>query len=184
MQHPSTAELDAGLDTVRASPADEGRVVLIVRRPASGEREVLEEATLDVGDGLVGDNWRARGSSRTEDGAAHPGMQITLMNSRAAELFAGGLERRQLAGDQVYVDLDLSEARLPAGTHLEIGTAVVEISAEPHLGCKKFAERFGRDAARFVNLPVGRALRLRGANARVVIPGSVRAGDLIRHTVR
>ena len=181
MGHRSTAELEAGLDVVRASPADGGRVDLIVCRPAPGERQVLEEAVLDIVEGLVGDDWRTRGSSRTDDGAAHPGMQVTLMNARAASLVAGALDRWALAGDQLFVDLDLSEASLPPGTRLEIGTAVVEISAEPHTGCKKFAERFGRDAARFVNLPAGRALRLRGVNARVVVSGTVRPGDPVRH---
>ena len=181
MGHRSTTELEAGLDVVRASPADGGRVDLIVCRPAPGERQMLEEAVLDVVEGLVGDNWRTRGSSRTDDGAAHPGMQLTLMNARAAELVAGTHDRWALAGDQLFVDLDLSEASLPAGTRLEIGTAVVEISAEPHTGCKKFAARFGRDAARFVNLPEGRALRLRGVNARVVVSGTVRPGDAVHH---
>jgi hypothetical protein len=181
MAHLSTSELEAGLDVVRASPADDGRVELIVCRPAAGERQVLDEAVLDIVEGLVGDNWRSRGSSRTEDGTAHPGMQVTLMNARAATLLAGGPERRPLAGDQLFVDLDLSEASLPSGTRLGIGTTVVEISAEPHTGCKKFAERFGRDAARFVNLPEGRVLRLRGVNAKVVVSGTVRPGDPVRH---
>ena len=144
---------------------------------------MLEEAVLDVVEGLMGDNWRTRGSSRTDDGAAHPGMQVTLMNARAAGLVAGTRDRWALAGDQLFVDLDLSDASLPAGTRLEIGTAVVEISAEPHTGCKKFAEWFGRDAARFVNLPEGRVLRLRGLNARVVVSATVRPGDPVRPAI-
>lgn len=180
MEHRSRAELEAGLADVRASPVAEGRVDLIVRRPAPGEREVVEAAILDPVEGLVGDCWRTRGSSRAPDGAADAGRQVTLMNARAAELVAGTRDRWALAGDQLYVDLDLSESSLVPGRRLEIGTAVVEISPEPHTGCKKFAERFGRDAARFVNSPTGRELRLRGANARVVAPGRVRLGDAIR----
>ncbi len=180
MAHRSTSELEAGLGAVRESPADDGRLELIVRRPAPGEREILTGAALDLVDGLVGDCWTTRGSSRTEDGRAHPGMQVTLMNARAATLIADGEAERALAGDQLYVDLDLSEANLPAGSRLEVGDAVVEVSDEPHLGCRKFAERFGRDAVRFVNAPAGRALRLRGVNTRVVRPGTVRTGDAVR----
>ncbi len=180
MDHPTAAELAAGLDAIRRSPRDRGRVELIVRRPAVNEREVVEEATLDVVDGLVGDSWRARGSSRTPDGSAHPEIQLNVMNARVAALVAGSPQRRGLAGDQLYVDLDLSQANLPAGTRLAVGSAVIEVTPEPHLGCHKFAARFGREALRFVNSKVGRELRLRGMNAKVVVPGTVRAGDEIR----
>jgi hypothetical protein len=172
-------ELEAGLGHVRAAPADRGRVELIVRRPAVERREVVPEAVLDVDEGLVGDNWRARGSGRRAGGAAHPDMQLTLMNSRAAALVAGPPERWALAGDQIYVDLDLSGANLPPGTRLAVGTAVVEVTAMPHTGCRKFADRFGRDAVRFVNSPEGRELQLRGINARVVTSGTVRVGDVV-----
>lgn len=152
-------------------------VELIVRRPAVGEREVLAVGTLDAGTGLVGDNWRARGSTGTADGSAHPGMQLTVMNARAALLVARHPDRRVLAGDQLYVDLDLSPANLPAGTRLAVGSAVIEVSEEPHLGCAKFAARFGKDAWRFVNSRTGRGLRLRGLNARILASGTVRPGD-------
>lgn len=178
--HRTTAELEAGLDHVRASPGPAGRVALIVSRPTPGERRTPTEAVLDPDEGLVGDGWRARGSRHTEDGSAEPGRQLTLMNDRAATLIAVDPDRRALAGDQLYVDLDLSEAALPAGTRLTVGTAEVEISPLPHTGCAKFVERFGRDAARLVNTPDGLALRLRGVNAIVVAGGTVRLGDEIR----
>ncbi|HEY1322336.1 MAG TPA: hypothetical protein VGF32_18915, partial [Streptosporangiaceae bacterium] len=168
MKHLDTAELQAGLGHVRESPPDHGTVEMIVRRPAVDEREVLAVGTLDVDAGLAGDTWPARGSSRTPDGSAHPGMQLTVINSRAALLVAQDPGRRQLAGDQLYVDLDLSPANLPAGTRLAVGTAVIEVSEEPHLGCAKFATRFGTEALRFVNSRTGRGLRLRGLNARIV----------------
>ena len=180
MKHLSTAELEAGLETVRNSPSDSGTVDLIARRPGVDEREVLTEATLDVVTGLAGDTWRVRGSSRTADGSAHPGMQVTVMNSRAALLVAHDPARRVLAGDQFYVDLDISTANLPPGTRLALGSAVLEVSDQPHRGCAKFAARFGHDALRSVNSRVGRELRLRGLNARVVVPGTVCAGDAIR----
>jgi hypothetical protein len=180
VEHLSTAALKAGLGDVRDSPSDGGTVELIVRRPTVDEREVLAAGTLDVQAGLVGDTWPARGSSRTADGSPHPGMQLTVMNSRAALLVAGDPDRRMLAGDQIYVDLDLSPANLPPGTRLALGSAVIEVTDQPHLGCAKFAARFGTDALRLVNSRVGRQLRLRGLNARVIVTGTVRPGDAVR----
>jgi MOSC domain-containing protein YiiM len=174
--HRSLQDLEAGLDAVRRAPADEGRVALIVRRPAENEREVLAEATLDDRLGLVGDAWSSRTGRRPPD----PARQVTVMGARAAALVAGRDERWQLAGDQLYVDLDISEDNLPPGSRLGLGAAVIEVSAEPHLGCAKFAARFGRDALRFVNSETGRRLRLRGLNARVVVAGTVRVGDRVR----
>jgi hypothetical protein len=180
MRHEIAAELEAGLDEIRMSPSIAGTVELIVRRPAEDEREVLEECELDVDEGLVGDSWSARGSGRTEDGSAHKGMQLTLMNARVIELLAGDRERWPLAGDQLYVDFDLSKENLPPGTRLAIGSALIEVTDTPHTGCAKFSARFGSDAQRFVNSPVGRELQLRGINTRVLEPGRVRRGDAIR----
>jgi hypothetical protein len=106
-------------------------------------------------------------------------MQVTMMNSRAALLIAHDLDRRVLAGDQLYADLDLSPANLPPGARLAVGSAVLEVTDQPHLGCAKFGARFGEDALRFVNSRVGRELRLRGLNARVLVSGTVRTGDVI-----
>ena len=174
------AELEAGLDTIRQSPSQEGRLVMIVRRPAVGEREVLEEGTLDLLDGLVGDTWRMRGSTRTTDGLAHSDMQLNVMNARVVALLAHEKERWSLVGDQLLIDLDLSLDNLPAGSRLTIGTAMIEVTAQPHSGCHKFMARFGSEALKFVNSPVGKQLRLRGLNARVVQPGIVRVGDQVK----
>ena len=180
-EHLTTAELEAGLDDILRAPANEGVVELIVRRPAEDEREVLEEGTLDLEEGLSGDMWRRRGSKRTADGSAHPDMQLTVMSARAADLVAAGdRERWALAGDQIYVDLDISEKNLPAGTRIALGSAVIEVTPEPHTGCAKFHARFGGDAHTFVNTRKHRHLRLRGLNAKVVVPGIVRRGDTIR----
>ncbi|MEZ4867164.1 MAG: hypothetical protein R3C14_37920 [Caldilineaceae bacterium] len=176
----TTAELEAGLDQVRQSPQDGGALELIVRRPQTGEREILQVGELDKQVGLVGDNWQGRGSSRTADGSAHPDMQLTLMNTRMVALAAQSKERWALAGDQLFVDLDLSVENLPPGTRLAIGSAVVEVTPVPHTGCAKFVERFGADAMKFVNSPVGKELRLRGLNAKVVQPGTICAGDLVQ----
>lgn len=172
MDYVNAALLESGLDGIRQSPTNGGRIELIVRRPARDEREVVQEATLDCAKGLIGDNW-AKGS-------AHPDTQLTLMNARVALLVAGQADRRQLAGDQLYVDLDLSEHNLPPGTHLQLGSAIIAVTKPPHLGCNKFAERFGPNARRFVNSPIGRELRLRGVNARIIVPGIVRVGDTIQ----
>lgn len=172
-------QLEAGVEHVRAAPGDDGLLELIVRRPAVDAREVVTEAELDAASGLVGDTWATRGSRHTEDGAAEPDRQLTIMSARAAGVLAGDVARWPLAGDQLFVDLDLSDANLPAGTCLAIGTAVIEITAAPHNGCAKFGERYGVDATRWVNSPAGRELHLRGINARVVSPGTIRTGDRI-----
>jgi len=179
MNHRTAGELTAALDEIRLSPSASGTVELIVRRPAEDEREVLYECTLDLEGGLVGDAWLARGSKAMPDGSANPDAQLTLMNARAAEVITGSKDRWPLAGDQLYVDLDLSIDNLPAGTQLAVGDAVVEVTPEPHTGCAKFSARFGTEALEFVNKPPGRELRLRGVNARVVSPGAVRSGDTI-----
>ena len=176
-RHFTTDELDERLPAVHGAPAEVGRVELVLRRPVEGQRELLDEATLDLEGGVVGDRWSlGRSHGRPPNLLA----QVTLMSARAADLVAGDRERWALAGDQLYVELDISEENLPPGTRLAVGTAVLEVSDEPHTGCKKFVGRFGMDAMRFVNSPEGRALRLRGMNTRIVEPGVVRPGDEIR----
>ncbi len=179
-QHRAMAELEAGLDEVRRSPKDEGVLQLIVQRPERGERVLVDEGRLDVEVGLVGDNWLTRGSTVTPDGLADPEMQVTLMNSRAADLMAGGRERWHIAGDQLFVDLDLGRENLPPGTRLAIGPAVLEVSVKPHTGCAKFSGRFGTDALRLVSSAVGQELCLRGINTKVVESGVIRVGDAVR----
>jgi hypothetical protein len=176
----SLTELEAGLEHVRQAPQNGGVLVLMARRPMTDEREILEQAELDVSDGLVGDNWRVRGSSRTADGSAHPEMQLTLMNSRLISLIAQEPERWALAGDQLFVDLDLSASNVPPGTKLALGSAVIEVTGQPHTGCQKFAERFGTDALKFINSSLGRQLQLRGINAKVVQSGVIRVGNVVR----
>ena len=180
VKHLTMAELEAALDQIRQSPKDEGVLDLIVRRPATGEREVLEEGELHLAEGLVGDSWKTRSSSNTADGSPHPDMQLNIMNSGVIALVAQDKARWQLAGDQLYINMDLSFENLPAATRLALGSAVIEVTAQAHTGCKKFVERFGLDAMKFVNSPVGKELRLRGINARVIQPGIIRVGDVAR----
>ena len=175
--HKTTAELEAGLDHIRQSPTDGGTLMLIVRRPEIDEREILDEGELDLAVGLVGDNWSVK---QTKYGPPDPEAQLNVMNARSAELVAGSRDRMPLAGDQLFVDLDLSQEGLPPGSRLAIGDAVIEITEKPHQGCDKFAARFGAEALRFVNVGEGKALNLRGRNAKVVTPGTIRVGDTVK----
>ncbi len=180
MRHLTKDELEAGLDDIRNAPKDCGTVQLIVRRPETDEREVLDEASLDLVNGLIGDNWKTRGSRRTDDGSAHPDMQLNVMNARVISLIAQAKENWSLAGDQLYLDLDLSADNLPIGARLKIGSAVIEVTPLPHTGCQKFISRFGIEAMKFVNSELARELRLRGLNAKVIQSGTVRTGDEAR----
>lgn len=177
MDHRSTAELEAAVPSFRAAPKDEGRVVLVLRRPSEGERDILDVARLTFADGVEGDTWKSRGSRRTDDGSAHPDMQLNVMNARFAEFVAGSEERMALAGDQLYLDLDIGPGNAPPGTRISLGTAEIEITDQPHTGCAKFVQRFGLDAQRFVNSDVGLSIKARGVNAKVVVEGDVSPGD-------
>lgn len=179
MNHLTKGELEAGLDEIRHSPHDGGTVAHIVRRPRLDEREVIDEGQLDPTHGLVGDYWHSRSSARAGDGPLDRDNQVTVMNARLIALVAQEQSRWALAGDQLYVDFDLSVDNLPPGAQLRVGTAVLEVTALPHTGCDKFMARFGRDAVLFVNSPAGKAMRLRGMNTRVVQPGIVRVGDAV-----
>jgi len=179
VKHLTKPELEAGLEEIRRAPKDKGVLEMIVRRPREDERELLDVGELDLMLGLVGDTWKDRSSSRTADKSPHPDMQLNIMNSRAVALVAQSKDRWALAGDQLYIDMDLSEVNLPPGTKLSIGTAIIEVTNQPHTGCQKFVARFGLDAMKFVNSEVGRELNLRGINAKVVKPGTVHVGDVV-----
>jgi hypothetical protein len=178
VRHLTLDELKAGLPHIESSPKDRGALRLIVRRPRISAREVVDEAQLDVIEGVVGDTWKARSSSRTGDGSAHPDMQLNIMNARVIALLAQSEDRWPLAGDQLFLELDLTPDNLPAGTRLALGSAIIEVTPQPHTGCGKFADRFGGDATKFVNSKEGRRLNLRGINAKVVRSGTIRVGDV------
>jgi MOSC domain-containing protein YiiM len=175
---PQFVNLDTALDLIRAAPKHRGTIELIARRPAAGTREVVDNARFSLELGVVGDGWHRRPSKKT--GAPNPEQQVTLMNSRAIAAIAPNRDDWPNAGDQLYVDLDLSEANLPAGTKLEVGTAVLQITAHPHRGCAKFTTRFGSEVTAWVNSEIGRELNLRGVNAKVLVEGEARRGDVIR----
>ena len=180
LQYLSITELEAGMGHIRQSPRDNGILKMIVRRPNVDEREALYEGELSTTEGLVGDTWKSRGSSHTADGSPNVNAQITITNARAIALMAQDEERWSLAGDQLYIDMDLSDDNIPPGTQLSIGSAIVEVSAQPHSGCKKFSSRFGVEAMKFVNSPEGKQLHLRGINTKVVQAGIIRVGDAVR----
>jgi hypothetical protein len=179
VEYLSMSELEAGLDYIRQAPRDQGTLKMIVRRPLEDERESVEHGELSLSEGLIGDNWKTRGSRHTPDGSATLYSQITITNVRCIALLAQNEERWALAGDQLFVDFDLSEDNIPPGTRLAIGSAILEVSAEPHSGCKKFSARFGVEALKFVNSPEGKRLHLRGINARIIQAGTIQVGDVV-----
>ena len=177
IRHLTRDELDAELDGISQSPSDGGELQMIVRRPDVDERDILETGALTAAAGLVGDNWRHRSTSSTDDGSPKPDQQLTLMNARVIGLVAREKKRWPLAGDQLFVDLDLSAANLPPRTRLKLGSAIIEITAESHTGCRKFGARFGLPALKFINGREVHDLRLRGIYAKVVQDGVIRVGD-------
>ncbi len=177
LTHRTMAELEAGLEGILGAPKDAGRLDAIVARPAKGERRALDSAGLSLAGGLEGDHWALGCWKSTEDGKPHPDVQICIMNARSIALIAGARENWLPAGDNLYLDLDLSPDNLPPGTRLALGTAELEITDTPHNGCAQFIARFGRDACVFVNTGTGKAHRLRGVYARVVRDGHMAVGD-------
>ena len=180
IKHLSAPDLEAGLDHIINSPKNQSVLDMIVSRPEEDAREVMELADLDVNVGLVGDTWQDRPSARSGDGKAHPDMQITIMNSRVANLVAQDKERWPLSGDQLFADIDLSADNMPPGTRISVGAAILVATDQPHTGCKKFAARFGADALKFISSPVGKELQLRGINCKVVQNGEIKPGDSVK----
>jgi len=174
------SELELGIDEIKDSPKDNGVLEMIVCRPETETREIINAGEINLENGLAGDNWKARGNDHTPDGSADPEAQITLMNSRVIQLLSGDKKDWQWAGDQLFVDMDLSIDNLPPHSRIQIGSVILEISAKPHTGCKKFSGRFGIEALEFISTPLGKALRMRGVNAKVIQAGEIKVGDVVR----
>ena len=178
-RHLALAELEEGLAEIRRSPKDQGVLKAIVVRPETDGRVSLPRCELSPDGGVHGDNWAKGCWMSLPDGRPHPDVQVTIMNARVIALIAQDEARWPLAGDNLYIDLDLSADNLPPGTRLSVGSALLEITGVPHKGCKKFAARYGVDATRFVNSREGLGLHLRGIYARIVERGVVTVGDTV-----
>lgn len=176
----TTEQIEAGLSHILASPQDQGTLEAIVIRPEENERELRKLVYLTPECGVEGDRWATSSSLRLADGRPDPRVQVSLMNFRILRMIAGDEDRMCLAGDNLIVDLDLREANVPVGQKLAIGEAVVQVTEVPHTGCKKFANRYGEDATRFINAAERKSLHLRGLYARVLQAGTVQVGDVIR----
>jgi MOSC domain-containing protein YiiM len=163
--------LQQQFDDLPAPPQDRGTVVLVVSRPDTGIRELPERCSLTLTGGVHGDRWSRKSGAK-------PDNQITIIRSDVARLVANG-QAPELCGDNLHVDLDLSDQNLPAGTRVRIGTALCEVTPLPHTGCSKFSARFGPDARAFTNAPENAHLRLRGLHVRVIEEGTVSPGDAI-----
>jgi MOSC domain-containing protein YiiM len=178
-RHLTMEELKAGLAEIMASPADGGTLEGIVVRPEHDARTEVESVDISLKGGVHGDHWAKGCHKSTEDGLPHPDVQICIMNARCIALIAQARDNWAPAGDNLFIDLNLSAGNLAPGQRLAIGSAVIEITAEPHNGCAKFIERYGRDACVFVNTGEGKRNRLRGIYARVVEDGRITIGDRV-----
>jgi hypothetical protein len=176
-RHLSPEELNDGLADILQSPKERGVLRAIVIRPETEARVSLPRCEISPEGGVHGDNWAKGCWMSLPDGRPHPDVQVTIMNARTIALIARDEARWPLAN--LLLDLDLSADNLPPGTRLAVGPALLEITAVPHKGCKKFAARYGIDATRFVNSREGLHLRLRGIYARIVEPGTVTIGDAV-----
>lgn len=172
VEHLTTEQIETGMSNVLTSPQDRGKLEAIVIRPEQNQREYREAVHLSPEGGVEGDRWAtSKGDLRA---------QVSLMNARLLRLIAREDERMSLAGDNLIVDLDLSETNIPAGQKLAVGEALIEVTDLTHTGCSKFAERYGADAVRYINAAERRSLRLRGFYARVLKAGTVRVGDVVQ----
>lgn len=179
-RHLSRAELLAGLPEILASPKAEGTVEGIVVRPASEQRQEVGSIGVTLAGGLDGDHWAKGCWKTTEDGEPHPDVQICMMNARCIDLIAQGRDNWAPAGDNLFIDMDLTPDNMAPGQRLSIGSAIIEITETPHKGCAKFVQRYGRDACAFVNVREGDQYKLRGIYGRVVQDGRLSVGDTVR----
>jgi hypothetical protein len=168
--HLASDELERGYAQL-SPPKDSGELALICARGEDGQRSELQRAALSVRGGLPGDAWFRDCPEKVD-------AQLTVMRVDVARLFANG-QSITLAGDNLFVDLDLSKANLPCGSRLRIGGALLEVTPEPHNGCLKFRQRFGADALRFTAEPNRHDQHLRGIYLKTVEAGEVAVGDTI-----
>ncbi len=177
-RHLDKQELAAGLPEILKSPKDRGPIESITVRPASEQRRTVNSVAISLAGGVEGDHWAQGCWKSTDAGKPHPDVQICMMNSRCIDLIAGDKDNWAPAGDNLFIDMDLTPENLPPGTRIAMGTAILEITDTAHKGCAKFIERYGRDACVFVNVGDGDRYKLRGIYGRVVQDGVLSVGDL------
>ncbi len=177
----SLQALKAGLDAMlAAAPKDNGTLDLIVMRPDHDLRVLPQSFEVRGDDGLPGDHWKRGTGYALEDGTGDPDAQICMMMSGCIRAIAGDKANWPPAGDNFFIDMDLTPANMPPGTRFAIGSAEFVVTGIPHNGCQSFIDRYGRDACLFVNTGEGKAHRLRGIYARVTRDGTVSVGDTVR----
>ena len=162
------------------APKDDVALDLVVVRPDRDIRELPKRARVTAKDGVVGDHWITGSGLRNDDGTGLVDAQICMMMSRVIEAIASSQENWPPAGDNLFLDMDLTPSNMPPGTRFSIGTAEFVVTPQPHNGCQKFIDRYGRDACLFVNTGEGRNLRLRGIYSRVTRDGEISPGDRLR----
>ncbi len=172
-RHLPMEDLLKRLAALPRAPRDRGEIAALFARPGSNERTPIEKANLTAAGGMPGDRW-----SRPREGKPdpRPDKMLATMQAGVARMIANG-QPLGLFGDNLYLDLDLSAANLPAGTRLRAGGAVLEVTPEPHNGCLKFKARVGADALRLVSRKEDRHRNLRGIYLKVIEDGLVAAGD-------
>ena len=176
--------LSARRSWVLDAPKDNAPILTLCVRPAEGERRFVQTMQLDPERGVVGDRWLTKTWMRLSDGRPDPRIQVCIMGSRLLELVRREGADSMYPGDNVIADMDFSEANLPVGQHLQLGTAIIEVSDVFNSACSKWQQRYGADALTWINLPENKPHRLRGILARVVRAGEVHLTDSIRKCER
>jgi hypothetical protein len=163
-----------------AAPKDGAAISMLCLRPERNKRRVVDEITLTRENGIPGERWKDQPWLRTEDGAPHPGIQVSILQQRVLDLVWRDRENTVHPGDTFIADMDLSEANLPVGQVLEIGEAVLKVSEVFNDGCVKWKARYGREAKDWITMPGHPELRLRGVLCSIERDGIIREGDILR----
>ena len=177
MTHATRDELDAAIPHILAAPKDGAAIEILCLRPERGQRRFVDEIEVTRAQGIPGERWATQPWLRLEDGRPHPGIQVCVISRRVLDLVWRDREATPHPGDTFVVDMDLSEANLPAGQLLRAGSAVLRVSEVFNDACVKWKVRYGEAAKDWVTAPGHPALRLRGILCSVERDGRIRNGD-------